>query len=701
MTHEKKQKRKTKLKLRLNKKSGSVNRKRAAQKVKKRSLFSSVGLLKKTSKISNKKTLLDYQKQSNEKPEEQKTVDIPSDKPLEKNKLHQKTIKKTEKKKSLKKKKPLFSSSSSKKKQVKSQPLETIISTDNFTLSDIELKDLKQLIYKRDGIKNIDEWEELDSYPLLEPFAFSSILKNKNTKEKRYFLIEIVLTDEEKKHLSFIKEAFEVMPSDTNELNELGEEPILLRQVNEIISDYSLLVSNSSKEKIFYHLKKDCLNLGILDPLMKDINIEDVSCDGAGVPIFLYHRIHGSIQSNVAIPDEEVLSSFVMKLAQKCGKHISISTPMLDATMPDGSRIQMTLSTEVSTKGSTFTIRKFKEQPFSPADLIQFNTMSSEMMAYLWLAVQHGSSALISGGTASGKTSVLNAISLFIPRESKIVSIEETREINLPHPNWIPGITRSGFGEVLNDRLIGEIDLFDLMKAALRQRPEYILVGEIRGKEAYVLFQAMATGHTTYSTVHADSMKSLIHRLEGKPINVPRNMLQSLDIVMIQSMVKLNGKTVRRCKDIIEVITVDSETNEFLTNHVFKWDSSTDEFKYTGKSFILETIRELRDLSTDEMRSELKQRQKILEWMHKHMIRDFKQIGEIVSGYTENPSESLAKISSPPKQSLLKKASEIQSSFNVHDDSFSLYDVITSEDKLKKSSHARKKKFFMRLKKNK
>ena len=179
--------------------------------------------------------------------------------------------------------------------------------------------------------------------------------------------------------------------------------------------------------------------------------------------------------------------------------------------------------------------------------------MSSEMVAYLWIAVENNINALFAGGTASGKTSALNAIALFIPSDSKIVSIEETREINLPHPNWIPGVARSGFGEVIGDKVVGEIDLYDLMKAALRQRPEYILVGEIRGKEAYVLFQAMATGHTTYSTFHADSAHSLIHRLEGKPIDIPRVMLQSLDIITIQISTKVNDRNVRRCKKIIEL----------------------------------------------------------------------------------------------------------------------------------------------------
>jgi flagellar protein FlaI len=333
-----------------------------------------------------------------------------------------------------------------------------------------------------------------------------------------------------------------------------------------------------------------------------------------------------------------------VKLAQKCGKHISISEPMLDATMPDGSRIQMTLSAEVTTKGSTFTIRKFSEDPFSPPDLVEFNTMSSEMVAYMWLAVENGVNALIAGGTAAGKTSTMNAISLFIPRESKIVSIEETREINLPHPNWIPGVVRSGFGEVVGNKVIGEIDLYDLMKAALRQRPEYILVGEIRGKEAYVLFQAMATGHTTYSTVHADSAQSLIHRLEGKPIEIPRIMLQALDIVCIQVISRVKDKRARRCKQIIEIIDIDPATKEILTNEVFHWDPIEDKFIYSGKSYILERIRAEKDISREAMISEIKNRASLLDWMNKNNIREFKKVATVIAQYADNPADVMKKI---------------------------------------------------------
>ena len=414
--------------------------------------------------------------------------------------------------------------------------------------------------------------------------------------------------------------------------------------MDQIIDDYALKSSTPSKKKIVYFLKKQFLGLDRLEVLMKDPNIEDISCDGSSTPIFVYHRRYGSLKSNVQFDNEEELSDFVVKLAQKCGKHISIAEPMLDATMPDGSRLQTTLSTEVTTKGSTFTIRKFKEYPFSPPDLIEFNTMSAEMIAYLWLAVENGINALVAGGTAAGKTSTLNALCLFIPREAKIVSIEETREINLPHPNWIPGVSRSGFGEVVGGKVVGEIDMYDLMKAALRQRPEYILVGEIRGREAYVLFQAMATGHTTYSTVHADSAASLIHRLEGKPINIPRIMLQALDIVCIQVISRIKNKRARRCKQIIEIIDIDPATKEILTNEVFRWDPIDDIFTYSGKSYILERIRAEKDLSREEMAQEIKRRSQLLDWMNKSNVREFKKVSTLIALYVENPAQLMEKI---------------------------------------------------------
>ncbi len=537
----------------------------------------------------------------------------------------------------------------------KQLPLSVRPETDISDFGEIKDLELPKDVLNLDSVKlsdlgfSEDEWEELDFYPLHEPFAYVEILREKESLEKCYFLVEIELTDEERHLLDFINETMYWLTISTEELEDKGDEQYLINSINQVISEYSLNVSEEAYNKILYYLGKSSLGLGKIDPLMKDPNIEDISCDGAGVPLFLYHRQYGSLKSNIRFNQEDDLSSFVFRLAQKCGKHISIAEPMLDATMPDGSRVQMTLSDEITTRGSTFTIRKFRADPFSPPDIVEFNTMSSDMVAYMWLAVENGINTLFAGGTASGKTTALNALSLFIPPQSKIVSIEETREINLPHPNWIPGVARAGFGEVVADKVIGEIDMYDLMKAALRQRPEYILVGEIRGREAYVLFQAMATGHATYSTVHADSAQSLIHRLEGKPINIPRVMLQSLDIVSLHVITRVKNKRARRCKQIIEIIDIDPTTKEILTNEVFRWDPVDDKFVYSGKSYVLERIRAEKDMSRESMTLELKNRQKIVEWMNSNNIRDFKEVSRIVSHYIENPDEALKLINKDVK----------------------------------------------------
>ena len=255
---------------------------------------------------------------------------------------------------------------------------------------------------------------------------------------------------------------------------------------------------------------------------MKDPNLEDISCDGNKVPLFLYHRHYRNIKTNIAF-ESDVLNSLAITLAQRSGKHISTGSPMIDATLPDGSRLQLTLGTEVTTRGTSFTIRKFREDPFSPIELMEIGTFNADSLVYFWLAIENNKSLIFIGGTASGKTTSLNAVSLFIPPVAKVVSIEDTREITLYHDNWIASVTREALSEGGN-----AITMFDLLRAAMRQRPEYILVGEVRGSEAQTLFQAMNTGHTTFFTMHAGSVDAAIHRLESEPLNVPRNMVQAL-----------------------------------------------------------------------------------------------------------------------------------------------------------------------------
>ena len=345
--------------------------------------------------------------------------------------------------------------------------------------------------------------------------------------------------------------------------------------------------------------------------------------------------------------DELELEQYIIRMAQRCGKHISIAEPLLDATLMDGSRIVMTLGREVSTKGSTFTIRRFRDEPFTPVDLLEFKTFSSMQIAFFWLAMQYGMSMLFVGGTASGKTTSLNACSLFLPWQHKIVSIEETRELNLPHPNWIPGCTRQGFGgegSAGGGKAAGEVDMYDLLRAALRERPEYIIVGEIRGAEAYVLFQAMATGHTTYSTFHADSIQSLVHRLENKPIEIPRVLIPALDGISIQIQTRVGGKRVRRNKGIIEIIGIDPHSHELLTNEAFRWDNTVDEYIFTGKSYIFEKIMMKANLNRVEIMDETKRRQLVIEWCLKKGIRDYKDFARVVAEYYVHPEDVMRQV---------------------------------------------------------
>ncbi|MFY1643908.1 type II/IV secretion system ATPase subunit, partial [Methanoculleus bourgensis] len=367
---------------------------------------------------------------------------------------------------------------------------------------------------------------------------------------------------------------------------------------------------------------------------------EDISCDGVGSTIFVYHTTYESMKTSLVYRDAAELDSFVTKLAQRAGKYISIAEPMLDATMSDGSRIQMTLGSEVTAHGSTFTIRKFREEPITPTDLIEWHTFSPLGIAFLWLAVENAKSCIFAGGTASGKTTTLNAISLFIPPLAKIVTLEDTRELKLPHPNWIPSITRDSFSQ--DGR--GEIDMYELLRAALRQRPEYILVGEVRGREALTLFQAMSTGHVTYATMHADSVASAVHRLENPPINVPRNMLSALSLMSIQVQARVGGQRIRRNKQLIEILDIDPRTNELITNEVFRWHPATDEIRYSGKSYILEQIMEDRGWSEERMQEELKRRQEVLEWMRIKKIRYFRDVSKILVSYFRDPETVIQRV---------------------------------------------------------
>jgi len=478
--------------------------------------------------------------------------------------------------------------------------LEQIVTDNNITFYPVEKKEKEKKSFK-------------------ELFSFSKKEKKEQVKEK------------EKKE-NFIHSLSTTITKTFNKQQRLEEKERLERYAKE------------SKDKIFYHVFREFIGYGRLDVIMMDEGIEDVSCDGPDVPIFLYHKKYEEITTNVQFESSEELDSFVVRLAQICGKQISIFSPIVDGKLPDGSRLQSTLAHTV-TKGSTFTIRRFKENPLTPIDLIHFHSISLDMAAYFWMAIENGASILFCGGTASGKTTALNALSLFIPSSHKIISIEDTREVSLPHENWIAGTTRQGFSASEETKTGKDIDMFDLIRAALRQRPKVIIVGEVRGKEAYSLFQAMATGHTSYATVHASTIHTLIQRLENPPISLPRALLTSLDIIVFQNAIDIGKKTVRRMTSITEVIKLDPDTNQLIFLEPFRWVSKTDDrFDSAGGSKILNTISQQNDWSEEDLEEELEHRKIILQWMLENDIRDYLEVGKIVAEYERHPLELLERV---------------------------------------------------------
>ena len=494
--------------------------------------------------------------------------------------------------------------------------------------------------------------KELEVTPVNPPYSYSRVTYNDRTKDYLYEVIEPQLTGHERQQVEHLKATLtKILAGDVGSLSSSDRRAFLRREAEEYFRSRGVSLSPISLERVVYYVLRDFVGYGPVDALILDPEVEDISCDGVEVPLFIFHSKYESVKTNVAFPDEESLNSFIVMLGQRCGKAVSVSAPILDGTTPEGHRVQATYAREVTTRGASFTIRRFKERPFTPVDLVAMGSASEEMVAYFWLAAEQGESVIICGGPASGKTSTLNAISLFIPPTSKIVSIEDTREVNLPHENWIPGATRSGTGDRGPDgKAAGELDMFDLVRAALRQRPNYIIVGEVRGKETYTMFQAMATGHTTYSTMHADSVKSMVNRLENPPINTPRILLSALNNVVIQLQARTDKGVVRRLKQVLEIVGFEPETNELITNTVYEWDPATDTFVFKGHSFLFDKIMELKNYSPDEMEAEFQRRSRVIRFLVDHKINDYRQLWQTIAQYYKDPAEVMARIgaSDPP-----------------------------------------------------
>lgn len=407
--------------------------------------------------------------------------------------------------------------------------------------------------------------------------------------------------------------------------------------------DSHLYLSKEHYEALRYSIIRDKIGLGFLDPYIHDKHIEDITCNGLG-PIFIEHKVFKGLRSVIEFNDNEILNQYIIRLAERIGKPITFKNPIVDATLPDGSRINIVFGDDISKNGSNFTIRKFNETPFSIVQIAKSGTMNFMVAAYLWILISEGMSGFICGETASGKTTTLNGITAFINPDAKLVSIEDTPELQIPHKNWTRettrGSTRSGkTGEGSGS----DVTMFDLLKAALRQRPNYIIVGEIRGVEGNIAFQAMQTGHPVMSTFHAATVEKLIQRVTADPINIPKTYIDNLNFVIIQSAVRRpDGKLVRRVLSVNEVLGFNPDKGGISFIEAFSWDPVTDSFAFSamGSSYLLEqkiaTRLGIPGKKKKVIYEEIEKRAKILERLSNEGVVDYYDVFNTIAKITKH-----------------------------------------------------------------
>jgi len=477
-------------------------------------------------------------------------------------------------------------------------------------------------------------------YMLIYPYASAHIYWDSKINEVVYEIEEPILNSGEKDALENLEIALTELIN-MNVAVENTPEAILEyldKTAKLLIEELNIKISEEAYQRIFYYLFRDFIGFNEIDPLLKDYFIEDIECNGVNTPVYIIHRVYRNLRTNYTPNDMGKLASFVEKLAQRAGRYISYAQPLLDGTLPDGSRVNATYTKDVTSKGPTFTIRKFTKIPWTPPQLIGMNTLSPEMLAYFWILVQYKASILISGGTASGKTTLLNGIAFFIPPEARVVSIEDTRELNIPRENWLPSVARSSVG-VGN---VGEIDLFALLKTSFRQNPDYLIVGEVRGKEASVLFQGMASGHASISTMHADSVDTLIRRLQTPPIELSPTLVNSLDCVAIATHALVGKEETRKLREIVEIVDINADGSATV-NTPFKWDPATNTFYYKRQSRVFEKISQKTGIPIERLQEELSIRARLLFEMYKQKKVGFEEVQKIINDYYKNPVEVLNK----------------------------------------------------------
>jgi len=479
-------------------------------------------------------------------------------------------------------------------------------------------------------------YAEVEYYPLKPPFSYAAVVQNEDTLEYLYILDELPLTRDEREGYFRLRNIMEYdlqAPEGEETLAESfrRQMPVILNNHQKIFKE----IPQVGMRKILYYLERDIVGYGKTDPLMYDDYVEDIGCSGVSKPIFLWHRKYENIKTNIVFREEEELDDFIMRIVHKAGKHVSIAFPIVDVTLPEKHRLAVSFGKETTPSGTAFTIRKFRKDPFTIIDLIENETINESIAAYLWLLMESKMSVMIIGATGAGKTTALNATACLIRPNYKVISVEEVAEINLPHENWTSTIARSGFGVERE----GEITLYDLIKSAVRHRPDLVIVGEVRGEEAYVLFQALATGHGGLCTLHAEDVDTAIKRLMQPPMNIPASIISLMDCVITVKHVRTpvflesgKGLSSRKFINVSEIRDADN------FQEVFSWDPSADVFQERlSESYLLEKTASSLDIPMEKLLDELEYRKSVLIHMVERNIRDYRSVNKVLSKYYNNP----------------------------------------------------------------
>jgi flagellar protein FlaI len=483
----------------------------------------------------------------------------------------------------------------------------------------------------------------IEKYPLYEPFSHVVIVQNPKTGEHQYILDELQLDPLER---GVYDRILEILLAEIESPKEEIADPrkFFAEEAKKIVDKYRISLGwlpDVSWYKILYHAERDLVGFGRIDPLMRDPNIEDISCDGVMKPVYVWHRNYESIETNLQFPSDEILDNTVVKLVHMAGKHVSTAFPIVDASLPGKHRLAVAYRREITPFGTAFTIRKFREDPYSIIDLINIGTFSETMAAYFWMCLENRASIMVLGGTAAGKTTALNTLACLIKPGSKIITIEETAELNLPHDNWVSLIARQSYG--LGGSGVGEVSLFDLVKTSMRHRPDIMIVGEVRGAEAYVLFQALATGHGGMCTMHAENLDSAVKRLTQKPMDISPAYIPLMNIVIPIQRVHLVKNNVKKAYRRVITVNEIADYEDYLTP--CKWVPADDEYVMDfDKSTLLTSIAERQGVTINSLIDEMNRRKNVLHWMRERNIRSYKDVAAIIAEYYARPKQIYSKV---------------------------------------------------------